>query len=476
MKLPGTHAAYAVILSIFGQTARGIHIGLIFVNAITIVLVFLVCTSLFGRLAGIVAAATYGLLSTNPGVLGFAAHATHFVVLFAMAAIWLLLSALETNQTWKFFCAGLLFGISFLMKQPGILFLAWAVVYLLWRRGARPIRWRSLATQLVTLLFGGALPYLVTCLLIWRAGVFQRFWFWTYLYAHEYATSVTLNDAPALLRRTGSGVVHPVMWVWLIALIGLTAFLWDIKARQQAFLAISLLFFSAVAVCPGLYFRPHYFILLLPAISMLVGIAVSSATEKLRNWKHSPLLAAMPVLLFLAACGAALYHHREFLFQVDPIEACEKVYPLNPFPEAVVVADYVRRNTSSGANIAVIGSEPEIYFYSHRLSGTGYIYAYPLLEAQKYALEMQKNMEGEIENSHPEMIVLVNVPRSWVAFANIGSVDNLMHWVNTYVQQNYMIDGVVEIAKYSQYYWGSEAKEHESALPYHILVLKRKGS
>src|ERR1700720_1982453 len=41
MKLPGTYAAYAVIMALFGQSAAGIHLGLALVNAASIVLVFL---------------------------------------------------------------------------------------------------------------------------------------------------------------------------------------------------------------------------------------------------------------------------------------------------------------------------------------------------------------------------------------------------------------------------------------------------
>src|SRR6266436_113609 len=40
MKLPGTYAAYAVIMAIFGQTPSGIHVGLALVNAASIILVF----------------------------------------------------------------------------------------------------------------------------------------------------------------------------------------------------------------------------------------------------------------------------------------------------------------------------------------------------------------------------------------------------------------------------------------------------
>src|SRR5438128_5836111 len=40
MKFPGTYAAYAGIMSIFGQTISGIHLGLLLVNAPSIVLIF----------------------------------------------------------------------------------------------------------------------------------------------------------------------------------------------------------------------------------------------------------------------------------------------------------------------------------------------------------------------------------------------------------------------------------------------------
>src|SRR5215475_9728275 len=38
MKLPGTYAAYALIMAVFGQSASGIHFGLLLVNAASIVL------------------------------------------------------------------------------------------------------------------------------------------------------------------------------------------------------------------------------------------------------------------------------------------------------------------------------------------------------------------------------------------------------------------------------------------------------
>src|ERR1017187_6551911 len=59
MKLPGTAAAYSVILAVFGQTPSATHLGLLLVNAATTLVVFSLGRRLFGELAGLVAAASY---------------------------------------------------------------------------------------------------------------------------------------------------------------------------------------------------------------------------------------------------------------------------------------------------------------------------------------------------------------------------------------------------------------------------------
>ncbi len=110
MKLPGTAAAYSVILAALGQTPSAVHIGLIFVNGATSLLILFLASRLFGAVAGAVACASYALLSANPTGLGLAGHASHFVVLPALAGILLLLDALESNKTWQFLCSGLLLG------------------------------------------------------------------------------------------------------------------------------------------------------------------------------------------------------------------------------------------------------------------------------------------------------------------------------------------------------------------------------
>jgi len=65
MKLPGTYAAYALIMALFGQTIEGIHLGLLLINVSTMLMVFLLARRLFDDYAGVVACVTYGILSLS---------------------------------------------------------------------------------------------------------------------------------------------------------------------------------------------------------------------------------------------------------------------------------------------------------------------------------------------------------------------------------------------------------------------------
>ncbi len=440
MKLPGTYAAYALILT-SAQTPARIHLGLLLVNAATTLCLFFLARRAFGSLAGVVAAASYALLSTSGSVFGLAAHATHFVVLPAVAGLWLLLVAVESRRDWLLFFSGLLLGLGFVMKQPGIAFALFAGVYLLRCRLQRPRDWRKLVCSVVLLGLGASLPFAVTCLIMWKAGVFQKFWFWTFTYARQYASIVTPAQGWALFCYIFPGVVRPVLGLWIIAAVGLTAILWCRRARQHAFFLLGFVLFSALGLSAGLYFRQHYFILVLPVVSILIGVAVSCAASLLSSRVRPKALAvALPVLLFLAAYSLSIYVQRKLFFRLDAVEAVRRVYPGNPFTGVLSVAHLIEQHSTPDTRIVVMGSEPEVYFYTHRHSATGYIYTYPLMENQPFAAKMQKEMISQIERARPEYLVYVDIPSSWLPHP--GADWYILAWTKEYIRDNYILMGI----------------------------------
>ena len=131
MKLPGVYAVYAVVMSVFGQTVAGIHFGLLLVNGITTLFVFLLARRVSGDLGGVAAAAIFAAMSLSPGVQGLSANAEHFVILFASSGLWALSRATERDRMWGLFGSGLLLGTAFVMKQHGAAFVLAGAAYLL---------------------------------------------------------------------------------------------------------------------------------------------------------------------------------------------------------------------------------------------------------------------------------------------------------------------------------------------------------
>jgi hypothetical protein len=454
MKLPGTYAAYAVIMAAFGETPAAIRLGLLLVNAATSILVFVIAKRLHGPLTGAVAGCTYALLSTRSSVLGFSGHATHFVVLCALAGIWLLLCALERNRNSLFLASGLLFGLSFLMKQHGILLALFAGLYLLWKRRTMPLP--DLVARAAIFAAGVALPYLLTCFILYRAGVFREFWFWTVSYGRAYASEMSLHDGWKMIRAVGPWMIRPFL-IWEIAAVGLTALIWNRKVRAQAAFSVGLLIFSVLAVIPGYYFRPHYFIVLLPAVALWTGIAVAATQEWLQERSSQRRFAWIPLLVFAAAFTFSVHGQRKYFFLRDPVKFVLDSNGCGDDCEGdLEVGNYLKSNSSPQDQVAVLGSEPAIYFYSHRHSATGYLYMYALTENQKYKQQMQQEMIAEVERTRPAFVVYVDDGYSWW---NLGSTKEVAYLkpLQEWVFGNYRMERQVPIKMNAEHEWGDHA-------------------
>jgi len=474
LKLPGIYAAYAVVLAVFGLTASGIHLGLLVINAATATVLYWLTARLFGKLAGLVAAASYALLSASPTVMGFEGHATNFVVLPALLGILLLLQGLQSRSRWLFFSSGLLCGIAFLMKQHGVFFFFFSCFYLIRTEWKQKRSGREVMAGVGALTLGFLLPYAVTCWLLYRFGVFQEFWFWTVSYAGEYSKMGLQRGVHAFLENYGA-ILRANPLIWLIAVIGLAAPLWNLRARTHFGFTALLLSFSFLALCPGAYFRPHYFVLLLPAAAILTGIAVDSTTELLASLRRQRFLVLIPGLVFVTTFGFSVCRQHKFYFSLDPADAMQATYGLNPFCAAMSAADYIRKNSPDNARIAVLGSEPEIYFYAHRRSATGYLYMYSLIMRQKYTARMQQELIREVEASRPEYMVYVDVAESWGERDRAPQASDFLRWLHEYTRANYETDGVAGLGEpASAYLWGEVAKNHKPDPLPAIYVLKRK--
>jgi hypothetical protein len=159
---------------------------------------------------------------------------------------------------------------------------------------------------------------------------------------------------------------------------------------------------------------------------------------------------------------------------MTPRQACRAIYTENPFPEAVDIGNYLEANSPKDARIAVLGSEPEIYFYAHRRAATAQIYMYPLMELRPYARQMQEDMVREIEQNSPEYLVLVLEPVSWLTITP-ESIDPLLKWVSNYTSTNMEPVGLVQIIgpRTTDVVWGPAAATTPLRTKLRIVIFKK---
>lgn len=462
MKMPGIYAAYALIMAVFGQTCSGIHLGVAVVNAATILLVFLLAKRFLDAPAALVSAAVFAILSLGQKVFGFTANSEHFVIFFAVGGILLLMQAIERQNRTALFGGSVLLGTAFLMKQHGAAFIVFAGLYLLFSELRRPpFVWKKLAVPGILFLIGVLLPFAVTCLILKQAGVFEKFWFWTFVYAQKYVSTIEFKWGMQNLTDRTTKIVGSAVLVWILAGVGLAALFWNKKIKSHRIFIAGFLIFSFLSICPGLYFREHYFILLLPAIAVLAGAGATLIIEIFSRSQSPSAAKVMPVLLLLAVLLSAVYQQREYFFVTSPYMVSRSIYGGNPFPESPEIARFLRENSSENDRIAVIGSEPQIYFYANRRSATGYIYTYSLMETHSYARKMQEEMIGEIEKANPKFLVFVNVSTSWLPWPD--SEKMILDWFWQYQKKYYNLVGIIDILgrdKNTVYRWGKDASTY----------------
>ncbi len=441
MKLPGIYLVYALVLGSLGETVWAIHFALLLTNLASIVLVFLIGRRLMDDVGGLGGAAAFAVLSVHQSVSGLFANSEHFVVLPMLAGTLWLLTALERDRLWHWWGAGVLLGTAFVIKQHGVMFIGFgAGVIALTSGTVRPVAWRTWLRRSTVYISGAVLPFVSICLWMLWAGVFSRFWFWTFTYSPHYISQVTWSQGAALLDYQLSAMGGGLCGLWLLALLGLGRILMAPALRSRWIVWVMWLLASIAAVCPGFYFRGHYFLYILPVSGLLVGAAISGMTQ---GADQTLARRGGIIGLIALAFGVALYRQSDILIRLSDEAVSRSVYGDNPFPEARTIAEYIQDHSRPDDTIAVIGSEPEIYFYAHRRSATGHIYTYALMETHPFAREMQREMIQEIEAARPRFIVYVNVRKSWLARPE--SFPHVRDWSRTYTAEHYELAGLVEI-------------------------------
>ncbi len=479
MKLPGTPFMYAIFMFVFGHTNTGVHLGLLFINAGTMYFLFQAFKKIFNPILGLSTAIIYGFMALNNVFIGFAAHATHFICFFSSVALLFLASFMESGKIWKIILSGLFFGMAFLMKQQAIFLILFGVIFLfMYLNTEKKRNLAGIIKKIFAFGLGVITPYCIVVLIVIVSGEFHTFLLWTVEYASQYEKVKATHDVTvmeiigAYFKSTFIPAWDSLYYIWIIASGGVLTLSWSPYSRLQKLFVLLYLISSTCMVSAGFYFRQHYYIVILPVLGLLSGIFLEFVIKQ--GQKRIGILKSPNVIfIFLSLLiSFNIYTNRKYYFSYTPLMVCNSSYWGNPFDIAQEISKYIKDNTNDSDKIAVLGSEPEIYFYANRIAATGYLYTYPLVENQPYNEIMQEQMIGEIEKNKPVIVIFSDVLFSWMA--EDGTPQAIFQWWENY-KTGYTIVGIADFFQHGgwKFYGNDNMSSRVSGADGTLIIYRR---
>lgn len=450
MKLPGTSFMYALFIAIGGVSAKTIHLGLLFTNLLTAIGLYSLARQCINQRAASLAVGFFACMSLFTYVIGFAAHATHFVMLFVVIGLAIGYRTTEKPNLWRSAAMGLCLGTAILMKQTSLFFPIMGGLMLLrgFNKNLPMIQtkhfWSTALYSICVLL-----PYALLVLWTYQAGAFEIFWEWTIVYAKIYASgSGYLSDVQTTFVSTYGINIYRLARVLLIIILPILWFHFVTRCittqtkqeYQNAEIFIrDFLFFSLLAIICVTFIRHHYFIQLIPAISLALAWWLSLFIDWMEQKKYlKNVRYFFYIPLIICMCNAL---NNTFLTSKEKV--FDQVYGLLYFKASPDIAKTIKQYTKPTDRIGILGSEPQLLFLSERRSATSYLYTYALMEEQPLATQMQADLIQQIESQKPSLLVNVLDDYSWSVRPT--SHLEIFDWIEHYLASHYTLVSVYDI-------------------------------
>jgi 4-amino-4-deoxy-L-arabinose transferase-like glycosyltransferase len=397
-KPPGIYYLYNLSFKLFGH---GVHAPRIMAALFTLagcvlcwILVFRITAS---AVAGTFAIAFFGLATFSPVYQELNANTEVFTIPLLIGGINVLLDG-EASALRGFFY-GVLFGLALFIKQSVAPVVLAAFLY---RTASNCTRLKPCIGEACCCASGVSLPVLLCTTYFYAHGALEAFWTGFLRYNAGYIGGPTMPQAVEFFMHSSTLILRGDPLPWLAGLGGIGLFLTTSARTRHKWLVVSLLAGAGISVALGRYFYRHYFIILIPFVSIGIGLGIARASTG--RWKVAALTAAS-----IALAGEAGMQARYCAMSSDSI--LQTTYGNQPFAQSVVIARYLRQQGAC-RTAYIIGSEPQILFYAGLRSPTRFFYFYPLILETPLRDAFRKEALGELRRAMPDVLIYVNNPVS----------------------------------------------------------------
>ncbi len=476
-KFPGIFYFYAMMISLFGESVKEMHRGFFVLNAINIVLIYYIVLRIFSSSAtALISAATFGFLSLTPYISGFTIQAEHGVAFFCTLGILCCVLAMQTKKWYYYLLMGLAMGAAFMTKTSGVFIALWAGAYIIIDFFFEKERkFKDLFKRIGLYSAGGFAVILVLFFLIYLKGSFKEMMFWSIDIPKYYVNRMPLEQGLLAFYNTKFLLSEFNFFFWAHSLAGFLLLLVKGISLQIKLFVLTLVIFSIATIVPGYYFYGHYWLQMTPALAVLAGVTfygvISLFKVPLKNQVAIVSYGYLIVFGFFTFKHFNLY--RKYYFSPNFEIVLREIYSTNPFNEVAQISGYLNQRLKPGDEIAVIGSEPQIYLYTHRKSPTKHIFFSTIVSGVPQHKQWQREYTASIEKQKPRYIVYVTCPMSLLIQPNTDPY--IFNWVKSYITDNYTMIGFTEIQNLIRtgYVWKKKKNNRGPISQEPILIYER---
>jgi 4-amino-4-deoxy-L-arabinose transferase-like glycosyltransferase len=486
-KPPGATLFYAAVFALFGRSMKAVHLAAAAWNFVTSIIIYLIAARFSGRRAGLWAAALFVYFSTNYLTQDMMAANTELLMAVPYtAAFHFFLKAqrpdprardaaserasLSLRPAAALVAAGLMTGLAAMFKQTGVLNLCFFAAYEVCKAyGARyrtgrygwikaSVKRSFIRLSLVASGFLIALAALLAWLL--AIGSLGGFWNNAIMLSKYYIDSDPAGLWLKFIVGRGLGYVffNATLWAlagWVVVLSVRGVRSGIAHAGNEAehhparpYLNLAVALWGAVSLSSVMIsgrFFGHYFIPVLPALSLLAAEGVELLARRMRDPIHRRGARVTVVILgLLFSVGFARAHHRTVILAYETMTGArtrwsEQWGMTERQHEAEAIAEYLRGRIGEGEPLYIWGYAHDVYWRTGCRPASRYLAPYYIdgrfPDAEAKAIESNEppwreardNLIEDLRRSRPRLILDV-----------YGSIKQLPHpKIVDFINENY---------------------------------------
>ncbi|HKP84803.1 MAG TPA: glycosyltransferase family 39 protein [Blastocatellia bacterium] len=467
-KPPGATLFYAAVFALFGRSMKAVHLAAAVWNFATSIVIYLTAALVYGKRVGLWAALLFVYFSTNYFTQDMmAANTELLMVLPYTAAFYFFMKASRGQSMALLIAAGLMTGVAAMFKQVGVLALLFFGLNELFEayndRVSFRANWtkRSAAGLARLSLVALSFALVIAAFVFWLLGMGALADFWR--------NSVEINMLYVDAELTGSWLRFMVGRGLGYVLFNLT--LWSLAAwtvvrsikavrhstkrgNAQAHFNLSVALWATIglaSVLIGGRFLGHYFITILPALSLLAAPGIETLGRYLRDdaYKRKSRAAATALGLFFIF-GFARMHHRTAVLAYETMSGARtrwsEAWGMSKRQhEAEAITEALRGRIEFGEPLYIWGYAHDVYWRTGCRPASRYLAPYYIdgrfVDAEAVAgapdaalwREARANFIEDLRRARPRLILDV-----------YGNMDDLPYAdVVEFVKENYRDEGTV---------------------------------